>query len=106
MYANEYGNIFIFFITSILGIFASIHLSMFLQNSKAINYIGVNCVGFYVWNFLTIKVLVNLVDKVFNYLNVNFNPAPEIMGFALSMIVLFFLVRITNRYVPFVYGKI
>ena len=104
-YMNDYGNLALFFMSSILGCFSIIYFSTFIKEAELLKYIGKYCVVFYVWQFiitsLCVSVSARIVTLIPNIANVNIQT---MFAFAITLPILYFVVKFNIRYCPYLYG--
>lgn len=104
MYKNEYGNLPIFIISSIVGISMALRLSKALDTSKFLSFCGKNSVAIYVWNFLIVQIAISISNKIVGVTGL-YNLSVGMLAFVIAVPVLIFIVKITNKYTPWLYGR-
>lgn len=105
MYENQYGHLFLFFCSAILGIFSILYLCMFIKESNFLMFVGRNSIAFYVWQFSVTSILVSMFNRLLpRLLNIPDNNVTAFAAFACSIPILSCIVSITQRYVPSIYG--
>ena len=106
MYNNNYGNIFLFLISSFCGIAAVWFVSDLLRNSKALIWCGKNSIVIYVWQFSLTQFFKNIVEIIWVRLPIH---VPEVLMtvcvFAICVLVMIPIVIFSNHFIPELYGK-
>lgn len=72
MYACDYSNFLLFYITAVLGIFLMHEISLFLKNSVLLSYLGKNSLHIYALHKIFILPVQILLIKIFNIHTDNF----------------------------------
>lgn len=104
-YKNNYGNLLLFCVSSILGSFSILYFSTFVKESKLLTYIGKHSIVFYVWQFLIVSLSVSLSARIIKLVpNVAEDNIQAIFAFAIALPVLCLIVKVTTKYVPQIYG--
>lgn len=103
MYANDYGNKFVFLAIALLGIISAVDISLLLEKSKLLAYLGQNSIIVYVTHFRVIDVLFVCSYKLFDTPSGTF-PGFIIVFLALSLVEIP-IIWLGNKYVPFLFGK-
>lgn len=103
MYENKYGNIILFLITSFMGIKVGLTIAKNLSGSQFLEYVGMNSIIFYVWNFIVVHVFTSLLFRLFEGI-IN-NEAIVLLSFVIVLFALYAIVKLSNRFFPFIYGK-
>lgn len=103
-FANDLGNYFYFYLSSIGGMMFIYLISKLIKNNSFLEYFGNNSLVIYTFNnsfaILLIKNLLNRVG-IDNYGNI----FQVLLCFSLVMIILICLCELINKYIPFVIGK-
>ena len=104
MYKNVYGNILLFFMTSLMGAYMVLRISQKLKNCHFLTYAGTNSIAFYVWNFIAVFVTAFTLNKFFPDLMSTSVEIFTSIRFSLSIGIIFLITEITVKYIPFIYG--
>lgn len=106
MYDNSYGNLLLFGITSICGIWATLEIGSALQSNSILQWLGKNSVIIYVFHGRLLNVLHGLGKMLFPALtNSNYSYPAYWHYFLITMVALVPIVCICNRYFWFLFGK-
>lgn len=105
-YSNNYGNLVLFYTGALLGCFSLLYFASFLTTSKFCIYVGKNSIAFYVWNFLFPWLSINIARPVLTLLNADNPNVLACLSFAIALPIFYVTVRITMKYIPWVYGII
>lgn len=104
MYINQYGNKFLFTLTSVLGIYTIFDISVSLRNSQFLQWCGKESIIIYVLQFVTIKIVMALLSSIvpgFCYNNYPF----YITTFLTVLVILVPIVWLSDRYLWWAFGK-
>lgn len=105
MYKNEYGNLPLFFITSISGCFLTIYVSTYIKDSILLKYIGRKCVAFYVWQFLVVSLCISVASRGIKMIpNVENDNIITFMAFSMALPISYIIVKTTQKHIPGIYG--
>lgn len=104
MYMSEYGNFFLFLLSSFLGIFVVGEFSKRIRNVRIISEIGKISIAIYVWNFLIVGFTKSALFRALKYLGLYTSGAHAALTFLVSIVVIYFISKITLNYMPFLYG--
>ena len=77
----------------------------FYKKSKVLGWIGLYSLYFYVWQFKVTDFMKNIAEIVCGRIQIS---SPEVMvgvAFVLSLVVLVPLVILSDKYIPFMFGK-
>lgn len=98
MFANEYGNIFLFVITGFMGIFATISLSKFpfLEKTKRVQQIGKDSTYYYAAQVLPRNIYLAIVAKI--AMDSWNDPVKIVVGLVVSVALLIFMWMIKPIY--------
>lgn len=106
-YKNDYGNLPLFLLSSILGCFSIFYFSMFIKVPYILKYVGKYCVAFYVWQFLIVSLSLSVSSRIVGLIssngNVN-NNVTTILAFTMALPTLYLIVFVTTKYLPVIYG--
>jgi len=106
MYNNNYGNIFLFFISSFCGIATVWFVSDLLRNSKALIWCGKNSIVIYVWQFSLTQFFKNIVEMIFVRMAIHISEFfMTLFVFIVCVLVVIPIVIFSNRFIPELYGK-
>ena len=106
MYDNKYGNLFLFFITSICGIIMICNFAKGLQENKFLVWIGQNSIIIYVLHFKLINLLHFIGKKIFPQLaEINYSYPANWHYFIICILILIPVVYICNRWLGIFFGK-
>lgn len=105
MYLNEYGNIYLFIISAVAGIYGIIYLSRAFVNNYFLRRCGTLSVQIYVWNFLVVKIISHASKFIWGGYNIENNVVVFISGFIISMLILYGIANLTDQYLPYIYGR-
>ena len=101
---NQYGDKLLFLIGALMGIFSMAGFSIVLADCGILNYIGRNTIIVYVTHFPLYRVL--------KWLAIRMVPGIKFSGFPVYWILFFVamgleivIIWVSNRYVPFLFGK-
>lgn len=104
-YMNDYGNLPMFFMSSILGLFSILYFSIFIKESNLLKFIGKYCVIFYVWQFIIASLCVSISARIVNMIpNMNNANVQTMFAYAAALPVTYFIVKVNIRYFPQLYG--
>lgn len=103
-YRNSYGNLLLFYIGAVLGCFALLYLGSFLTSSKLCKYIGKNSIAFYVWNFTLPWMAINACRPMLSIIGVESPTILAFVSFAVALPIFFMIVKITLKFIPWMYG--
>lgn len=108
MHTNTYGNIFLFYLSAVVGCIMICSASMLIKQNKMLEYFGRNSLIFYA--FEPIQYFTNFLLKIFGFLDAD-NPN-KIICFTVSIFAIIFitvasciLAVIVNKFFPFLIGK-
>lgn len=105
LYKNEYGNLPLFFITSISGCFLTIYVSTYIKDSILLKYIGRKCVAFYVWQFLVVSLCISVASRGIKMIpNVENDNIITFMAFSMALPISYIIVKTTQKHIPGIYG--
>lgn len=104
MYSNEYGNLALFAITSVAGIFLCYELAKRITDNKLVLWLGQSSLGIYVFHMRIINVLHAVGHRLWPAIE-NYSYPVYWHYFLLSLLVLIPLVYLVERYLPFLVGK-
>ena len=106
MYNNNYGNIGIFFMCCICGIYVIWYIADKLKNVDVLNWIGKNSIIIYVWQFKLAEFYKNIAEIVVGKVHVLYDDLVRtLIAFLLVIVTVIPIIIISNKYFPFIYGK-
>lgn len=91
MYKNAYGNLAIFIVTSILGLFVTIWISNCLEENKMLNFTGRNSIVFYIMHWVVFRSIKGVLNKISI---ISSNEVLALLTFIISMTILLLIVKI------------
>ena len=104
-YQNEYGNLILFYISALLGCFAVLYFTTFLTESKLLKYVGKDCIAFYAWNGFVAWSCMNIAYRVLSmFTTIVSVTIIAFASFIIALPTLYIIVRITMKYIPWLYG--
>lgn len=101
MYINQYGNKLMFLLTSLIGIYAILDISVSLKNTTFLQWCGQVSIIIYILQFFLIRVGM----FISSYMTGGNNHCGYIMTFFIVMILIVPMARVCNDYLPFLFGK-
>ncbi len=106
MYNNDYGNLILFGLTSVLGIWGTYEISIRIYDNNILRWYGKNSIVIYIFHFGFLNVLHGLGTWVFPFLfDKNYLYPAYLCYFLVTMILLTPMIYICNRYLWFLFGK-
>jgi len=105
MYNNSYGNLLLFGITSLLGIWMCYELSVSLSNNQVLQWSGKNSIIIYVFHARVLNVLHGIGKTVPSLAKSNYLYPANWHYFLITMFVLAPIVFFCNRRLPFLFGR-
>jgi hypothetical protein len=104
-YENEYGNLFLFLLSTVMGIWLVLHVSKLIENSEILAYIGQNSLQIFIWNFTVILICGYIVHRVVAIVYPGIDVYSEaFITFAMVLPVILLVIKITNKIAPWMYG--
>lgn len=104
MYINQYGNKFLFTLTSVLGIFFIFDISVSLRNSLFLQWCGRESIIIYVMQFLVVRIVMALLSSIVPGFFYSIYPF-YIITFLTVLVILVPIVWFSDRYLWWAFGK-
>lgn len=104
MYENEYGNYFLFLMTSFVGIYIVVEIARLLEGSVLLEEMGKLSIAIYVWNFFVIGFFYRLTNTLMKYVGWEDKGIMTAITFSIAIICLYVIAKITYKKMPFMYG--
>ena len=104
MYINQYGNKFLFTLTSVLGIFFIFDISVSLRNSLFLQWCGRESIIIYVMQFLVVRIVMALLSSIVPGFFYSIYPF-YIITFLTVLVILVPIVWFSDRYLRWAFGK-
>lgn len=101
MYINQYGNKLMFLLTSLIGIYAILDISVSLRNTTFLQWCGQVSIIIYILQFFLVRV--GMV--VSTYLTRGTNHWGYIITFFIVMLLIVPMTKVCSNYFPFLFGK-
>lgn len=106
MYNNEYGNLLLFGISSLLGIYLTHILGWHLKDNLYLEFLGKNSVIIYVLQFKVIQIVRRVVIILFSTLSEStVEYIQYLLIFIISTIILMTFTVVCDKYLGFLFGK-
>ena len=104
MYLSDYGSFPLFLICSILGIFLVVQMTKQMKTFNILVDIGQMSIAIYVWNFIVVEFTKIFFLYVLKMAGLYTSGAHVALTFVVSIVLLYYISKLTLRYFPWLYG--
>lgn len=105
MYIGYYGSSFVLFLLSACIGIGLVIVTSKIANMKILRELGRLSIALYVWNFIVVGFTKGLLGIILEKVGLYTDAVLAALSFAISVIILYGISKITLKFTPFIYGQ-